>query len=152
MVSSTLGGWGEASRGRTRGERVDAVSPTGSTHQQPPMRVTNDRVAASRARLHDGHKAPVSCRPRTYAGRSRISPNRAAVNTLLSPSSRVARGRARRKGCMDSFHGRDSVVPPCPFSPEERQVFTSGLQRQEWQLREGALWSPTGGVWLDDSP
>src|SRR6516225_243934 len=31
-----------------------AISPTGSTHRLPAMRVTNDRVAASRARLTYG--------------------------------------------------------------------------------------------------
>ena len=32
------------------------------------MRVANDRAATSRARLYDGHEAPVGSRPRTYAG------------------------------------------------------------------------------------
>jgi len=40
------------------GNRRNAISPTGSTHRWEPMRVTNDRVAASRARLGNGHEAP----------------------------------------------------------------------------------------------
>src|SRR5262245_55162763 len=58
------------------------------------MRVTNGKVAASRARLHDGHKAPVPCRPRTRAGQFTIRQNRAA-QTPLSPvhgRSGAARG------------------------------------------------------------
>jgi hypothetical protein len=35
---------------------------------RPPMRVTNDGVAASLAMLHNGQKAPVPCRPLTHAG------------------------------------------------------------------------------------
>jgi hypothetical protein len=49
-------------------------------------RVTNGKVAASRARLHDGHEAPVSCRPRTHAG----------ARILLTSSSRAVEGRPRR--------------------------------------------------------
>src|SRR5262245_26679711 len=86
-----LGGWGEASRGRTRGERVDAVSPTGSTHRQLPMRVTNDRVATSRARLYEGHEAPVGSRPRTRAGCCTIHP------TVLSGGD-LAGAERRRAG------------------------------------------------------
>src|SRR6516162_3591203 len=40
------------------GNRDYALSPTGSTPRRAPGRVTNDRVAASRARLNDGHAAP----------------------------------------------------------------------------------------------
>jgi hypothetical protein len=77
----------------------------GSTPRQLLLRVTFDRDAASRARLHGGHKAPVSCRPRTHAGGPRISPNWGARKALLDPSSRDVGGRARRRGCMDSFGG-----------------------------------------------
>src|SRR5262249_25264704 len=41
---------------------------TGSTHGWRAKRVTNDRAATSRARLYDGHEAPVGSRPRTCAG------------------------------------------------------------------------------------
>src|SRR5687767_13567015 len=51
-----------------RGSGGNALSPTGSTPRRRPRRVANDGVAASRARLYDGHEAPVGSRPRTRAG------------------------------------------------------------------------------------
>jgi hypothetical protein len=99
------GGWCEDSRRGPRGDRSDAVSPTGSTQRGLGLRVTKDRVAASRARLHDGYEAPVPCRPRTRAGRCRISPGRAAGNALphAGSSSRAVGGRARRGGLHGFF-------------------------------------------------
>ena len=84
------------------GNRRDAVSPTGSTQRRAPLRVTNDRVAASRARLHDGHEAPVPCRPRTHAGRSRIVPEPGRRSLPLRSSSQGVGGRARHGGFMAS--------------------------------------------------
>src|SRR5262249_17836895 len=89
------------------GNGKDVVSPTGSTHRRRPMRVTKDKVTASRARLHDGQQAPVSCRPRTHAGGSRISRDCVGRKPLPDSSSRAVGGRARRKGCMDSFGERE---------------------------------------------
>jgi hypothetical protein len=37
------------------------------------------------------------------------------------------------------------------FSPEERQSFTEELRSQGWTLREGVLWSPTGGLFFGDA-
>lgn len=84
------------SRRGPRGDRRNAVSPTGSTHRLRPTRVTNDRVAASRARLHHGQEAPVPCRPRTHAGRSILATSpRQKSNPALYPvhgPSGAARG------------------------------------------------------------
>jgi hypothetical protein len=68
MGRITLSRWDESSRRGPRGDGKGAVSPTGSTWRLGPPRVTHGRVAASRARLQDGHGAPVSCRPRARAG------------------------------------------------------------------------------------
>jgi hypothetical protein len=86
------------------GTRRIAVSPTGSTQGLLPLRVTKDRVGTSRAKLHDGHGAPVPCRPRTRAGRPRISQHLAAANTLPGGVPFTGRrGPRGAGGCMDSF-------------------------------------------------
>jgi hypothetical protein len=76
MASATLLEWRAktASVGQ-EGNTGNALSPTGSTHRWLPMRVTNDRVAASRARLTNGHEAPGVNRPRTHAGPSILTSN-----------------------------------------------------------------------------
>jgi len=61
-----------------------ALSPTGSTPRRMPVRVTNDKAAASRTRLLHGHEAPVASRPRTKAGLSTISEGRVGGNMPIS--------------------------------------------------------------------
>ena len=84
------------------GNRRIALSPTGSTHQWAPKRVTNDRVAASRARLECGHEAPEILRPRTRAGCSTIHQDHDARNTRPKPTQvhgRQGPRAARRFDC-----------------------------------------------------
>jgi hypothetical protein len=57
------------------------------------MRVTNDKVAASRARLTYGHEAPGFERPRTLAGRSTLQQNTNRENSC--PKFTGRRGAAR---------------------------------------------------------
>jgi hypothetical protein len=38
-----------------------------------------------------------------------------------------------------------------PFTPEERRVVTAILQSYGWQLRDGVLWSPSGGLYFNDA-
>ncbi len=126
-VSATLGARAKTAGVSPEGNGKDAVSPTGSTQERLRRRVTKDKVAASGARLQDGQEAPGSCRPRTHPGGSRISRNRAAWKPLLDSSSRAVGGRARRKGCRDSFGSlsapqgaiSDSQIaaPPTPNAP-----------------------------------
>src|SRR4051812_16742689 len=78
-------------------------------------RVANGRVAASRARLHDGHEAPLPRRPRARAGRAILS----------APRSLAVRGRARRSGCMSSFGGRR--LSEVPARGMWREMFEAGL-------------------------
>ena len=48
--------------GRREGSFPNGIDATGAP------RVTNGKVATSRARLQDGHEAPVPSRPRAHAG------------------------------------------------------------------------------------
>ena len=73
-VVACVGSWcrlpcekGNKCRREPRGEQWNCSFPNGIDATMT-LRVTNGRVAASRARLHDGHEAPVPCRPRTHAG------------------------------------------------------------------------------------
>jgi hypothetical protein len=75
------------------GNRSIAVSPTGSTHRTKSMRVANDRVAASRARLTYGHEAPGFERPRTLARCSTLKQNTNRENPR--PKFTGRRGAAR---------------------------------------------------------
>lgn len=76
------------------GNGDNAFSPTGATQRWAPLRVTKDRVAASRARRNDGHAAAIGSTatdPRRFAQRSRSrSPREAAapspVHGLSGPS------------------------------------------------------------------
>jgi hypothetical protein len=38
-----------------------------------------------------------------------------------------------------------------PFTSDERQVVTAVLQSYGWRLRDGVLWSPSGGLYFDDA-
>jgi hypothetical protein len=55
----------EQSGAGQEGNRSVAISPTGSRHRGRAVRVTNDRVAASRARLTYGYETPGFLRPQT---------------------------------------------------------------------------------------
>ena len=79
MVSATLWKADVGQEGRREGS-----FPNGIGAAEPP-RVTNGKVATSRARLQDGHEAPVPSRPRTHAG-ARI------LLTHVHGSSGAARG------------------------------------------------------------
>jgi hypothetical protein len=37
------------------------------------------------------------------------------------------------------------------FTPEERRVVTAGLQSYGWQMQDGILWSPSGGLYFNDA-
>ncbi len=37
------------------------------------------------------------------------------------------------------------------FTPEERRIFTAELQSYGWQIQEGVLWAPSGGLYFDDA-
>src|ERR1700735_119430 len=95
MVSATLLKWGKIAGAGQEGIRRIAVSPTGSTHRWLPMRVTNDRVAASRARLGNGHEAPDQSRLLTCAGCPTVQQLHLGRNTPLDQRSRDVGGRAR---------------------------------------------------------
>src|SRR3954452_22339541 len=99
---------GESRRRGTRGERWKvAVSPAGSTHRPTTIRVANDEVATSRARLHDGHEAPLPYRPQPradgYNHNRRNSPHAAQ-----GPPFTNRWGPPRAEGCMDSFGEEES--------------------------------------------
>ena len=68
MVPGTLCEKGKGKSAWTKKGPVECSFPNEINAAVVPRRVANDRVAASRARLHDGHGAPVPCRPRTHAG------------------------------------------------------------------------------------
>jgi hypothetical protein len=37
------------------------------------------------------------------------------------------------------------------FSETQKSRFISLLEAKGWQMRDGTLWSASGGLWLDDS-
>jgi hypothetical protein len=37
-----------------------------------------------------------------------------------------------------------------PFSGIQKAQFISALQTKGWQLRDGTIWSPGGGLWFDE--
>ncbi len=37
-----------------------------------------------------------------------------------------------------------------PFSEAQKQQFVALLQTKGWQLREGTIWSPSGGLWFSE--
>jgi hypothetical protein len=38
-----------------------------------------------------------------------------------------------------------------PFTENQKAQFIALLQTKGWQLRDGAIWSPGGGLWFSDS-
>ena len=98
---------------KREGDGWKAVSPTGSAHSLAAMRVANDRVATSRTRLHDGHEAPMPCRPRNRVDSDMMSETaspRAPFTTGQGPprpyrGDPVRAAGGRQQGCMDSFGG-----------------------------------------------
>jgi hypothetical protein len=38
-----------------------------------------------------------------------------------------------------------------PFSEVQKQQFVALLQTKGWQLRDGTIWSASGGLWFSDS-
>ncbi|HUI06131.1 MAG TPA: hypothetical protein VL486_03920 [Verrucomicrobiae bacterium] len=38
-----------------------------------------------------------------------------------------------------------------PFSEVQKKQFIELLQTKGWQLRDGTIWSPGGGLWFSDS-
>ena len=38
-----------------------------------------------------------------------------------------------------------------PFSEVQKTRFVALLQTKSWQLREGTIWSASGGLWFSDS-
>src|SRR5262245_48743470 len=129
------------------------------------MRVTKDRVAASRARLHDGQEAPVSCRPRTRTGVSNISQHLGAGNRLPRGIQFTGcRGpRAARKVAWilsaEQFNAyRDNTGGNIPMSDLirvhclhcQQTYFTTdaGVQKCDLCRTEGGLVSPDAAIAL----
>ena len=38
-----------------------------------------------------------------------------------------------------------------PFSKAQKTQFVALLQSKDWQLRDGTIWSTSGGLWFGDS-